>query len=63
MTGRKPSLVGNPVRGLIRRESAGQLYGSTVGMSGMNMGEMGKGMDMGSDGRFRSTEMHIAHVY
>jgi len=32
-------------------------------MSGMEMGGMGQGMDMGSDGLFKSTNMHIAHIY
>ena len=32
-------------------------------MSGMDMGGMGQGMDMNSDGMFKPTNMYIAHVY
>lgn len=32
---------------------------SSVDMGGMNMG----GMDMSSAGMFKSTNMHIAHIY
>ena len=32
-------------------------------MSGMDMGGMGQGMDMGSDGMFKSANLHIAHIY
>jgi len=29
----------------------------------MDMGDMGQGMDMGSSGMFKGTNMYIAHIY